>query len=62
MTQLLGSGEGKDASKKLVEELNKPAILSDDNTLQDDATTRVSTPGIFKKYPLLRATFLESSR
>ena len=33
MMQLLGSKEGKDVSKKLVEELNKPAILSDDNTL-----------------------------
>ena len=62
MMQLLGSEEGKDVSKKLVEELNETAILSDDNTLQDDATTHVSTPGIFKKYPLLRAIFLESSR
>lgn len=60
MVQLLGSEEGNIVAKQLVKELNQTRP-SRESTPQDEEKS-VPESGIFKRYPLLYATFLESSR
>ena len=60
MVQLLGSEKGRDVAAQLVEELNRPGTSREDG-MHNDAKN-ASESGIFKRYPMLYATFLESSR
>ena len=60
MVQLLGSEKGKNVVTQLVEELNRTET-SRENSMHDDAKSAPES-GIFKRYPMLYATFLESSR
>ena len=60
MVQLLGSEKARDVAAQLVEELNKTGV-SRENDMHNGLKSSPESE-IFKRYPMLYATFLESSR